>query len=629
MKSLIDLWRVTALEMGRWCGTSTTRDIGTVVSRCENEGISFMTITLPDFEKAFLRGLELGQVSTSDFPAFKRGSGRLPAFLQGFVSKVFDVESGLLLQEPCVDSIFAVRQLCCLAGKIELPCSYSRVVRAMQAYVECEREVEEWECTVAQETLTGFKAASRLLFAGVFASVDDDVYNYRLSPRHGPGSTADGLLGNQKYSLAEWTHRLESVFPFGEYGLPNWGYFPQLDHVSFSEPGAERPVRVTPVPKTLRTPRIIAIEPTCMQFMQQGLMKALVRELEDSRQPFWGMIGFLDQGPNQSLARRGSLTGSLATLDLKEASDRVPNLLVDLMLEDHPWLQEGVRACRSTRAEIPELGLSLPKLRKFASMGSAVCFPFEAMVFLAVAFMGIAKARRRTLSLSLVRELRGEVRVYGDDIIVPVDCVDEVIHSLGLFGFQVNRGKSFWMGKFRESCGGDFYGGEDVTPIRLKKEFPSSLRDGKRVAALVGFRNRLYKRGLWETASWLDDRLRILLRGRFPIVESTSPALGRHSFLPYQQERICPQEHSPKVRAFVLRPRIPKNSIDGMAALMKCLSSSSDDKSLERMSPELVLSSLDDGFLFLREPTFKDKEHLELSGRATAVATRLKWVSPY
>lgn len=641
MKSLTDLWRVTALEMGQWCGTSTTRDIGTVLSRCEDEGTSFLTITLPDFEKAFVRALDRGQVSPADFPSFKhdRKSGRLPVFMLGFTGKVFDVESGLLLQEPCVDSIFAIRQLCCMFSKIELPCSYSRTVRAMQAYVECEQEVEEWEKTVSPVLLQEFREASRLLFAGVFTSVDNDVYHCNIVPRHGPGSTADGLLGNQKYSLAEWTQRLESVFPFGEYGLPNWGYYPQLDHVNFLEPGAERPVKVIAVPKTLRSPRIIAVEPTCMQYMQQGLLRALVRQLEDSRQPFWGMIGFKDQQPNRLMALRGSLTGELATLDLKEASDRVPNLLVRLMLEDHPWLLAGVEACRSTRAEIPELGLCLPNLRKFASMGSAVCFPFEAMVFLAVALMGIAKSRRRTLSRGFVKELRGDVRVYGDDIIVPADSVDQVHRYLELFGFRVNDGKSFWNGKFRESCGGDFYNGTDVTPVRLKKEFPSGLGDGKRVAALVEFRNRVYFRGMWRTARYLDEKLRILLRGFFPIVEVSSPALGRHSFLPYQEERIDDEEHSPKVRAFVLRPLIPENSIDGIAALMKCLAGADVDKaSVLQHGAEQWFDDLDEvtrssdsmeGTPWFREPRFVAPDHLLLSGRATAVATRLKWVAPF
>lgn len=628
MKSLIDLWRVTALELGQWVDTCTARDIKTVESRCEYEGISFLTITLPDFERAFLRGLERGQVSTSDFPSFKRGSGCLPAFLSGYTSRVFDVVSGQLLQNPCVDSIFAIRQLCSLVAKIELPCSYSRVVHAMQAYVECEQEVEHWESTVAQESLMAFKAASRVLWSATLCSVDGDVYSHRLSPRHGPGSTADALLGNQKYALAEWTTRLERVFPYGEYAIPNWRHWRQLDQVDFLEPGAERPVKVIAVPKTLRSPRIIAVEPSYMQYMQQGVAASLVRELEDSRQPFWGMIGFSDQIPNRVMAQRGSLAGDLATLDLKEASDRVPHLLVDLMLEDTPWLQSGVRACRSVRAEIPELGVCLPNLRKFASMGSALCFPFEAMVFLTVVMMGISSQRCSPLTRRFVRSLRDDVRVYGDDIIVPVDCVDEVIRHLALFGFKVNSDKSFWNGKFRESCGGDFYAGQDVTPVRLKKIFPSSLQDGERVIALVDFRNRLYSRGLWKTCQWLDDRLRILLRGRFPIVEPTSPALGRRSYLPYQEERIDREKHSPMVRAFVPRPKIPSNSIDGIPALMKCLAYDPRDK---RVVASVGAEQWSDRewYAFLEGCRFADQDHLSHSGRATAVAIKLTWVSPF
>jgi hypothetical protein len=195
----------------------------------------------------------------------------------------------------------------------------------------------------------------------------------------------------------------------------------------------------------------------------------------------------------------------------------------------------------------------------------------------------------------------GQVRIYGDDIIVPVDCVPHVIAELETFGFKINRDKSFWNGKFRESCGGDFYDGQDVTPVRLRKEIPTSRDDGSRVAAFVDFRNHLYLRGLFQSASFCDEILIKILDGHFPIVEATSPCLGRMSFSPWEAERTDDRTQSPKVKGWVLVPRIPENDLQDAWALVKCLG-----------SPIML----------------EDPKHLLRSGRPLVVDMKLRWVSP-
>ena len=125
-------------------------------------------------------------------------------------------------------------------------------------------------------------------------------------------------------------------------------------------------------------------------------------------------------------------------------------------------------------------------------MGSALCFPVEAMVFSTIILTAIAVERRVPMDRAFLIEMRGKVRVYGDDIVVPVDCVQRVIQFLELFGLVVNMDKSFWNGKFRESCGGDYYCGEWVTPIRLRHELPQSLEDVGETVGLVAFPNLLY-----------------------------------------------------------------------------------------------------------------------------------------
>jgi hypothetical protein len=609
MKSMIDLWCELANELAGWCHTSTTLDIQKVRSRTEAEGDSFLTITLPSFGKDFESCLEIGLLDDDAFAGFKRKNG-FPLFLGGFLRQIFSSLDGAILAEPSHDSIYAVRQLTSLCAKVLLPCSDSRVRAAYEGYVRCEEEMRDWDFHSAEESFN-FLRVSNLLFSDVFQKMDDLVRNGEITPRHGSGKTADRLSGNGKFDLITWSQRLDDVFCFLDYAVPSQRHYNRYDDVEILDPGKEVPVRVTNVPKTLRTPRIIAMEPAHMQYMQQGLLHPLVELLESKIVPgntrdnlAFNFLGFTDQMPNRYLARQGSLQSDLATLDLSEASDRVHNLHVVTMLQRFPTFRKAVAATRSTKASVPGLGVDLYSLSKFASMGSALCFPFEAMVFLTVIFLGIEEQLGTPLTRETVKSFAGKVRVYGDDLIVPVDYVDSVIKSLGLFGFKVNKHKSFWNGKFRESCGGDYYHGTDVTPVRLRQTLPHNRTDPFKVISLVAFRNLLYERGLWKTCSWLDNEVIRKVLPHFPIVEPTSPALGRRSFLPYQEEKSCEKLHAPRVKAWVPKPRIPASEASGIGSLMKCLLPG-------RLNP------------------FEDKKHLLRSGRAVDVDINLQWVSPF
>lgn len=620
MKSMTDLWRELADELASWCHTSTALDYKKLKGRTEAEGLSFLTITLPSFGKEFQRCLELGFLDDDSFPGFQKKNG-FPLFLGGFLRQIFDPSDGALLTEPQEDSIFAIRQLTLMFAKILLPCSDDRVEDAFWGYVRCEEDLREWEARNTFDA-SGFERVSTLLFGDVLSKMEDVINSGDIIPRHGPGATADQTKGNQKFDLDFWHSRLESIFPFGEYAIPNWRYYYRYDRVQILEPDMEIPVRVISVPKTLRTPRIIAIEPTCMQYMQQAMLGPLVEFLESKIVPgntrdnlAFRFLGFTEQEPNRRLARRGSVEGDLATLDLSEASDRVHILHVEAMLRRFPSVKEGFLATRSQKARVPSIGVDIYSLRKFASMGSALCFPVEAMVFLTAIFLGIEEKLGTPLTRRIVKSYVGKVRVYGDDIIVPVDCVDSVISYLTLLGFKVNTDKSYWNGKFRESCGGDYYDGADVTPIRVSRRFPQHRGDVSEVISLVAFRNHLYERGFWKTTSWLDENVIRQILPYFPIVEPTSPCLGRRSFLPYQAEKIDDVNHAPRVRAFAHKSKLPVNSASGEGSLMKCL------MSLEKGNR--VVKPLDDLF-----PS-SDSEHLERSGRPSVADIKLRWMQPF
>ncbi len=605
MKSLMRLWQELAADLSAVHGVSTTRDYLTVTRRVEKEGLSFLTITLPTFASDLERGLELGRVDSNHFVGFHRPRGGcLPAFLSGFTSRIFDAQSGKILDEPCVDSVLAIRQLCYLFKKIEMECTPARVGASLRKFISCEVDLKKRDGEWTSDDLAEFSRLSSLLFGNVFDLVNHEVETFDILPKHGPGATADRLKGNQKWNFSEWTDRLESVFPYVDYAVPNHRHH-QRPRI-YLTPGRERPVRVTSVPKTQKTPRWIAIEPTCMQFMQQGLMDSLVPKLE-TMTPSRYFIGFTDQIPNQDLAMKGSSDGSLATLDLSEASDRVSNTLALELFRPWPGLSEAIQATRSRTAVLPS-GEKL-RLSKFASMGSATCFPVEAMVFTTLAFMGIQDARNhRLLPQDLVR-FRGKVRVYGDDIVVPADYAVFVMKRLESFGLKVNTNKSFWIGRFRESCGGDFFLGERVTPIRLGQLPPVTKRDVAELQNWIEVSNSLHFAGFWRAARYAADLVEDVL-GKLPCVPWSSDALALKSFSGLTSGELGWDRklHRPLVKAYVVSAQPPTNEIGGLSALHKVLSGNDPEKESK-----------------WGDPLFRD--HLVRSGRPSSAYVKKRWIA--
>lgn len=218
--------------------------------------------------------------------------------------------------------------------------------------------------------------------------------------------------------------------------------------------------RVTFVPKTAVTHRTIAIEPLMNVYAQLGLGTLMRRKLKRVG------IDLDDQTPNQRAAYEGSVTGLLATLDLSSASDTVAKELVRLMLPDgwHRWLD----VCRS---KFGELDGKWFRYEKFSSMGNGYTFELETLIFWG-------------LMIGVCRELKiatSSVLVYGDDIVIPVAAYDLAKEVLEWAGFTVNPNKSFHTGVFRESCGKDYYDGNEVRPFFQKE----NLKEAESLFALV------------------------------------------------------------------------------------------------------------------------------------------------
>lgn len=592
MKSLLRLTCQILLDAGLRCGTDVSRDLERISCRYDHEGESFLTISLPAFCAAFENALAQGQCASVPFPGFRKRSG-FPLFLGGMLRQVFTEDGLSILDDPSIDAIQAIRQVCLVLGKLFEVCDVRRERATIEQYVQCELELEE---TWFDPDLLARLGSVAARYFGHLSVVDERVANLSVVPRHGPGSTADGLRGNAKFDCSSWSEMLEDVFPASEFLVASRSES-ALDHIQFYEPGSEPSVKVVSVPKTAVKARIIAMEPTFKQYAQQALLREMMAVCQN--QP---IVDLNSQDHNRDLARRGSENGQFATLDLSEASDRVHLSVVEAVFSRFPHLLAALKATRSATADVP--GHGKLSLAKFASMGSAVCFPVESIVFAVSAIDSIEQAANGNSNESspTMDDIRHTVRVFGDDIIVPTRYVHSVVSGLAAIAARPNPRKSFWTGRFRESCGGEYYAGEDVTVARLRRRLPRSPRDAREVLALIAFRNHLYMRGFWGAVKYLDEEW--LSAFPLPIVEETSPIVGRWSIFQWKAQRFHQDFQSPLVWGLkVLAPPPPSIcSEEGM--LLKCL--------------------LPDRF----EP-FEDVRHLMRAGRPRRVRIKAGWGQPF
>jgi hypothetical protein len=200
--------------------------------------------------------------------------------------------------------------------------------------------------------------------------------------------------------------------------------------------------RMVMVPKTVKTHRPIAAEPTLNSYVQQGFGRYIRLRLKQ----FGVDLG--DQTINQDYARR-ALADGLSTIDLSSASDTLCVNLVKLLLP-----REWFEALDDLRCKYTIFKGRRFKLSKFSSMGNAFTFELESLIF---------KALIDSVCTGHVSS------VYGDDLIVENCDYRSTLEILTWAGFTINEEKSFTEGsRFYESCGKHYFEGTEVTPCFQK-----------------------------------------------------------------------------------------------------------------------------------------------------------------
>jgi hypothetical protein len=222
--------------------------------------------------------------------------------------------------------------------------------------------------------------------------------------KHGPGATAERLSGWDKW------------LPF------------------IQNKSGDQSIRMVDVPKDTKTRRIIGIEPVMRQFVQQGVSHALRHT-----KYFHKYIDLHNQRAHANFA----CGDELVTIDLKDASDRIPLSLLDYLLPSD-W-SHLIRATSTGYATLP-CGEGL-RLGMVATMGCGFCFEVETLLFHLVAGL-ISSSCLSTLANSL-----RSCRVYGDDLILASHWVPAWSHFCNQAGWVMSDKKTMLTPRFKETVG--------------------------------------------------------------------------------------------------------------------------------------------------------------------------------
>jgi len=248
------------------------------------------------------------------------------------------------------------------------------------------------------------------------------------------------------------------------------------------------------------------------------------------------------QPRNKAMACVGSIDGSIATIDLSNASDMfTPELVAALLPKEWYDLLMNIR---SKHTELPDG--SIEELNMISTMGNGFTFPLMTMIIVSLIY-GRRKCygKQRNMYVDW-----SQTCVFGDDIIIPVKEYGPVTELLESVGLVVNHDKSFNEGPFRESCGGDYFEGYDVTPFYIK-----SLRSNADVYVAI---NQVLE---WCASHdiWLNATLDLLL----------GFIVGRPFFVPEWSSHTEGVRTTMVTRRYkILRPNQPKRLLWNSAQLL-------------------------------------------------------------
>lgn len=453
---LLQSYRSLLADVANLSGFSEIRGSGFDLQWCLNEA--------PKLEKLLLSNIENG--IKTDFSVFPRELQRLA---HG------SVINPILMRY--------LRQLLLFSYKAYVPHNNETELQALKAFDETNRSVREFGCS--------FSNCNPRLLNRVYKLTSSVLSEFRakdIIPFHGPGAS---ISPKDKWSM--WFPQIEYCYPYSDYFLL---YYDQ-EHNSELGPLTDEHIKakIVAVPKDSRGPRLICVHPAESIWIQQGLRCELERVISRRfrRGPTWpcGHVNFSDQSINGKIALLSSASRKYSTIDLKEASDRLSDVLVQYLFTRY---YKHFGCCRAQKyySLNKSFTCSDDNIHAYAPMGNATTFPVQSLCFWAIC---VASLQSRGYHQP------NSVFVFGDDILVPSECTPFILDDLRSFGLLPNVQKTFWKSGFRESCGVDAFNGVDVTPVRWKTS-PESENTSDYLP-LCDLAMRLRIAGYEETASLL------------------------------------------------------------------------------------------------------------------------------
>lgn len=571
------------------------RDSSRLRNAAVSVGLPFYTMTLPAGAKWFDKSLSAGRLIEPRPPHFGvKGKGDVrPKLLFGLMSQIFEPD-GTLRSVVEVSYVASVRQVLLAAKKLRMDCEERYKNESVLDFHKIERSLprpreQTWDhddprwSNLSGHPIWGdhsefdgqthmFDTPDALLqldfepdwegfrrfSAGVLHQLGQ-FHPYQVRAKHGPGAVSDREKSYVKYDFKYWTERLEAVFPY------DWHASTDLsvpDYVKYREFASQ----MHAVPKTQSGPRLIAAEPIAHQWIQQGIREWLESRVKCSI--LGNSIDFRSQQMSRDAALDASRTGLSATVDLSSASDRLSCRLVDYVFQSRPDILDALHACR-TRAMIDTDG-ELILLRKYSTQGSAVIFPMQSVIYSMLAIWAVMlKYNRKDFSYAKWASL--QVRVFGDDIIIPTDVYPVLAGLLKTCLLKVNESKSHNTGFFRESCGMDAYAGVDVTPAYFRAAYDATP---DALVSVIECSNNFHKKGLWHTALHLLTTVPPSERKLLAVgvgIGSVSLFSFCGEAMDHLVKRWNPKLHREERRALDVTIKVPKRVGDGNGSLNQYL----------------------------------------------------------
>lgn len=528
------------------------RDLSRIISNVEHRGLQFILKDLPEIAKVLESSLSHGRLARSNLPCMgghKHGSP-IPRLFKGLWLRLFDVD-GCLKQDIDPIFVFFLEQLCCLGKKYEVDPPASALYETTQEFFDVDEALPpstlDWSLgsrafdsdvnislvqrahgTKDQPDLFGShdNVDTKLLdtIQRVADVVSSDLGEFLppVGSRHGKGAVYEDKRGLEKFlDTIAWPALLSQTFPQEGFLLP-------VGRIGNIETGTI-PSKLLGVPKTIKGPRLIAKEPTAHMYAQLSIMDWIYAELP--RKVAGVSIDFLDQTKSGRLALSASSTGSHGTIDLKSASDRVSLWLVERLFRRNKSLLRAMADCRTQYVDlsIDKKLPSLHKLRKFTTQGSALTFPIQSIVFFIIAIGAMMNGSDAPITGRSIRKIAKETRIFGDDIIVPTDRVDDVIAALEALYLKVNTTKTHYHGKFRESCGVRAYNGVDVTPSYVPALTTRQSKPADFIRA-VEISNNFAKKWLFNLAVSITSTVPNGMLNSIPLSTKSDRSVVLHSF---------------------------------------------------------------------------------------------------